>query len=248
MSEEVVRIHRIKNGDYDRYYKDIYSSDENNMQNFLKFIGPVSLILAHNAPFDMQMINKELRFWGLRPIPAHRFRCTMRIFHDLYGRVNPGAARFKRLSECCEIVGLRARDEEFHNALYDAEMTAKLICRLFDLVSSSPEEKTRKRVENFLLSGKEKTLNDIPNFSSNTTNTTNTTNTNQNFSSNTNPNFPSNTNFPSKPPTSSSSLDSVTSATSQRKQAQEEEDGNLNSDEAREYSQEDLDDLIKELA
>ena len=270
MPKEVVEIHKISNDFYDNYFKDLYSSDETNMQNFLKFIGNQSLLLAHNAPFDMQMINKELKHWGLRQIQPLRFRCTMRIFHDMYGRVNPGAARFKRLSECCEIVGLKAQDESYHNALYDAEMTAKLMCKLFEILDTNPilmNDKelnyARNTLDNYnirnvknvmeensmknssLSKGKEQEINTLNSFPNISTNQQSSTETNKTLLKSKTKNLPP--------------IDSVTSANSHKEGTrsksgstngnfEQTENENYNSDEAKEFSQEDLDDLLKELS
>lgn len=63
-----------------------YEQDKNQFLNFLKFIKYDSIIISHNALYDMKMINRSLKYYGLPPIFNHRFRCSMRIFLQLNKR------------------------------------------------------------------------------------------------------------------------------------------------------------------
>ena len=86
MSEEVINIHGITNSFYDDYYEDIYSKDKQNLVNFIRWVGN-SLIFAHNASFDMSAINVELKNRGLNEKTVRRFRCSMKMFKDVVGRI-----------------------------------------------------------------------------------------------------------------------------------------------------------------
>ena len=74
MEEIVIRIHQITNNYYNDFYQDIYQDDKQNLVNFINWVGD-SLIFAHNATFDMNAINLELKYWGLNEFPI-RFKST----------------------------------------------------------------------------------------------------------------------------------------------------------------------------
>ena len=137
MDKYVINIHKITNNFYDEYYSDVYESDKQNLLNFSKFVGN-SLIFAHNAPFDMGMINSELKYWNLNEIPIKRFRCSMRIFKDIIGKIAPRYSdTFTSLSNCCEYFKLKSSENNFHNALFDSFMTSRMICKIYETLDKN---------------------------------------------------------------------------------------------------------------
>ena len=145
MSEEVINIHGITNEFYDDFYKDIYSNDKQNLINFIKWVGN-SLIFAHNASFDMSAINVELKNWGINELPAKRFRCSMKMFKDVVGRIEHNYYdKYVCLEKCCEFFGLKANNNCYHNALFDAFMTARLVCKLYELIENDIRFKNFKK-------------------------------------------------------------------------------------------------------
>ena len=60
-------------------YKYTYEKEKRIFEGFLKFINN-SIIITHNAVFDMQKINYELNFYDLPVINKNQFICSMRIF------------------------------------------------------------------------------------------------------------------------------------------------------------------------
>ena len=155
MDNEVIKIHKITNTFYDDYYKGIYEGDKQNLINFIKFVGN-SLIFAHNAPFDMNAINKELKFWKLNEISFKRFRCTMRIFTEVIGKIDPSYYdKFVNLEKCCEFFKLKCEKDSYHNALFDSFMTARLIDKLYELIEGNQLLKKKiyigqKSIDNYL--------------------------------------------------------------------------------------------------
>ena len=138
MEQRVVDIHGITNQFYDEYYKDVYQDDKENLLNFSKWVGN-SIIFAHNAPFDMNTVNKELFYWGLHEIPIKRYRCSMRIFREIISKNNPlYDEKYTSLEKCCEYFGLKTNDKIFHNALFDSFMTARLVCKIYEKIDSDP--------------------------------------------------------------------------------------------------------------
>ena len=138
MDKSVIKIHKITNSFYDEYFSDVYESDKQNLLNFCKFLGN-SLIFAHNAPFDMDVLNNELRYWGMNEIPIKRYRCSMRIFMDVIGKVDIKYSNiFTSLTNCCEYFNLKSPDSNFHNGLFDSFMTSRMICKIYETLDNNP--------------------------------------------------------------------------------------------------------------
>ena len=138
MEDRVVQLHGITNKFYDEYYKDIYMNDKQNLLNFSKWVGN-SIIFAHNAPFDMNAINRELYYWSLHEIPIKRYRCSMRIFREIISKEEPlYDEKYTSLEKCCDYFGIKSNDKVFHNALFDSYMTARLVCKLYEKIDSNP--------------------------------------------------------------------------------------------------------------
>ena len=137
MDKTVINIHKITNTFYDEYYSDVYESDKQNLINFSKFLGN-SLIFAHNAPFDMGVLNTELKYWGLNEIPIKRFRCSMRIFMDIIGKIDIRYSyTFTSLTNCCEYFQLKSSENNFHNGLFDSFMTSRMICKIYETLDNN---------------------------------------------------------------------------------------------------------------
>ena len=156
MEEIVIRIHQITNNYYNDFYKDIYQDDKQNLINFINWVGD-SLIFAHNATFDLNAINLELKYWGLNEFPIEKFRCSMRIFKEIIGRIEPYFDdKFICLEKCCMFFELNSNEKCFHNALFDSFMTGRVICKLYEILDTNLEL--------------QKELNYNPNFSYNDNN------------------------------------------------------------------------------
>ena len=139
MEEIVIRIHQITNNYYNDFYQDIYQDDKQNLVNFINWVGD-SLIFAHNATFDMNAINLELKYWGLNEFPIKKFRCSMRIFKEIIGRIEPYFDdKFICLEKCCRFFELNSNEKMFHNALFDSFMTGRVICKLYEVLETNLE-------------------------------------------------------------------------------------------------------------
>ena len=139
MEEIVIRIHQITNNYYNDFYQDIYQDDRQNLINFINWVGD-SIIFAHNATFDMSALNLELKFWGLNEFPINKFRCSMRIFKEIIGRIEPYFDdKFICLEKCCRFFELNSNEKCFHNALFDSFMTGRVICKLYEVLDTNLE-------------------------------------------------------------------------------------------------------------
>ena len=165
MDQSVISIHKITNSFYDEYYSDVYESDKQNLLNFSKFLGN-SLIFAHNAPFDMGVLNSELKYWGLNEIPTKRYRCSMRIFMDIIGKLDIKYSNtFTSLTNCCEYFKLKSNNKNFHNALFDSFMTSRMICKIYETLDKNVNLRKKlgynqQAIDGFFVGSKRK-ANDI---------------------------------------------------------------------------------------
>lgn len=127
MSESAESKHKMSQDFYEKYYSNAYLCDKKSLENFVNFVNN-SFIFAHNAVFDMNFINNELQFWDLPQIPKRKFRCTMKLFKKM---VEPASVKKNfSLEYCCNFFHLNSVKENFHSAIFDAFMTARMVCCL----------------------------------------------------------------------------------------------------------------------
>lgn len=172
MSQHVINIHKIENDFYDNNCKTYYEKDKESMEYFLNF-AQNSLIFCHNAPFDMAFINSELRYWKLRQIEKKRFRCTMRIFTTVVSQLEPKYIFWFSLTNCCRYFNINTNEGQFHTALFDAFMAAKVMNNIYYLLDTEPKlmnndniNYQRSSVDQFLLNYKKENSKNIDNDSS----------------------------------------------------------------------------------
>ena len=75
-----------------------YEYEKKLFEDFLFFVGN-SIIISHNAIYDMDKINNELKYYNLPLIDKYQFRCSMRIFKERFKNLSN---KFYQLKECCE--------------------------------------------------------------------------------------------------------------------------------------------------
>ena len=90
---------------------------------FLEFIGD-SILIAHNAQFDMGFINAELRRSGREPLPARRFKDTLAMAHAKF----PGSPA--SLDALCKRFGISLSARDKHGAIIDSELLAAVYLEL----------------------------------------------------------------------------------------------------------------------
>ena len=110
------------------------------IDEFLAFIGDAPLV-AHNAQFDMEFLNWELRRAGMPPLPLDRAIDTLEIAR----KKHPGGKN--GLDGLCTRYGIDLSARSKHGALLDAELLARVYVELtgglqigFDLAAESAGE------------------------------------------------------------------------------------------------------------
>lgn len=93
------------------------------IDDFLDFIGDAPLV-AHNAAFDMEFLNWELKRAGMPIIPHARAIDTLEISRKLH----PGAKH--TLDALCNRYGIDLSARVKHGALVDAELLARVYVEL----------------------------------------------------------------------------------------------------------------------
>ncbi len=93
-------------------------------QAFLDFVGDDSVLVAHNAEFDMRFVNWELENAGLPIIPADRFKDTLAIARTKF----PGQPN--SLDALCRRFAIENGHRTLHGALLDSEILADVYIEL----------------------------------------------------------------------------------------------------------------------
>lgn len=83
-----------------------------------------AIVVAHNAFFDQGFLNAAIERTALKRSPFHPFSSfdTATLAGLVYGQTV--------LARAVQTAGLPWREDEAHSALYDAEVTAGLFCRM----------------------------------------------------------------------------------------------------------------------
>ena len=98
---------------------------------FLEFIAADPLVI-HNAEFDLKFINAAAQRTGIKRNPFHLFSTfdTVSLAGLAYGQTV--------LSRAAQAAGLEWDNQEAHSAIYDAEMTARLFCKIINNMPFTP--------------------------------------------------------------------------------------------------------------
>lgn len=96
------------------------------VSEFMEYIAD-SPLLAHNAKFDMRMLNAELRRLRRRQLPNTRAFCSLKWCKCLYaeGRTS--------LDSICGKFGIDVSHRRIHGALLDSEILAQVVQRLWKI-------------------------------------------------------------------------------------------------------------------
>lgn len=119
LSEEVVAVHGLT----EQFLSDKPKFSEI-VDEFLAFIGSDSMLVAHNASFDMKFLNAELSWVGYSPLSYDRVIDTLILARKKFpgSRVN--------LNELCKRFHIDNSARTVHGALLDSELLADVYLEL----------------------------------------------------------------------------------------------------------------------
>ncbi len=83
-----------------------------------------AILVGHNAFFDLGFINEAIERNNIKRSPFHPF--------STLDTVSLGALHYEHtvLAKCCEAADIDFDNSAAHNALYDAQKTAELFCKI----------------------------------------------------------------------------------------------------------------------
>ncbi|MBN2427140.1 MAG: 3'-5' exonuclease [Deltaproteobacteria bacterium] len=114
------RIHGISTQMLDRE-----PGPEEVFPQFIRYIGD-SILVAHNAPFDLRFFHSELQNLGLKLNNNHL--CTLKMSRKLF----PGLRNYKLGTLAYHLTGPLAEDVRCHRALDDARLTAAIWLKILE--------------------------------------------------------------------------------------------------------------------
>ena len=117
--EEAYKVHGLS---YD-FLKDFPTFDKV-ADDWLEFIGEDSVLVAHNAQFDINFVNYELKQLGKPTLAWDRVVDTLEIARSMF----PGARN--NLDALCKRFGVDNSSRTNHGALLDAELLTKVYLEL----------------------------------------------------------------------------------------------------------------------
>ena len=107
---------------------------------FAEFIGSSPLVI-HNAEFDMNFLNWELKLIGLTPLPIERAIDTLELAREKF----PGSQA--SLDALCRRYQIDNSDRNFHGALKDAKLLADVYLELIGGRQQHMDLATKKNAE-----------------------------------------------------------------------------------------------------
>ena len=91
-----------------------------------------AILVGHNAHFDLKFINAAAERSGIKRNPFHPFSTfdTVSLAGLVYGQTV--------LARSVRAANMEWNTEEAHSAIYDAEMTAELFCKIINNIPFTP--------------------------------------------------------------------------------------------------------------
>lgn len=118
ISEQSLKIHGLSNK-----FLSKYPLFENSVDELLNFFGK-SILVIHNAAFDISMVNQTLKDLDKVPITIDQFICTLEMSKKMF----PGSK--VNLNALCRRFNISLHSREKHGALTDCFLLAQVYLEL----------------------------------------------------------------------------------------------------------------------
>ena len=151
IDKTALECHKMDNSFYSDVCAGYYKEVKEALANFVCFVGK-SPVFGHNVKFDMKHLNFDFQFFGLDSLPEDQFHCTMKLFYDKLSLSNPKIKLNVRLEDCCEFFNITSKMADYHSAIFDALMTAKLLINLLEFDDPKNIFRNKEVHEKLLLS------------------------------------------------------------------------------------------------
>ena len=142
----------LNNNFYEEYYKDVYASDKNVLEQFKKFVKQ-SKIISYNGSKEMDFINNEFSYHKMSIFPKNKFYSALNIFKQMFPNINQNLLS---LNKCCNFLEIILPKEKFHTSKYDCFSVAKIMSKLYNIINeiqtlakeNNENENTKNNFEN----------------------------------------------------------------------------------------------------
>ena len=100
------------------------------MSDFIRFVGD-SIIISHNAAFDMRFINNQLKILGMKIIPLNRVICTLIIARKVRFFGGYEENEYLNLENLCKKYDVFIKNNDFHHGIVDATALARVVIKMW---------------------------------------------------------------------------------------------------------------------
>ena len=121
----------LNNNFYEEYYKDVYASDKNVLEQFKKFVKQ-SKIISYNGSKEMDFINNEFSYHKMSIFPKNKFYSVLDIFKQMFPNINQNILS---LNKCCNFLEIILPKEKFHTSKFDCFSVAKIMSKLYNIIN-----------------------------------------------------------------------------------------------------------------
>jgi DNA polymerase-3 subunit epsilon len=126
----------LKHNGFLYYIEDYNIENKNNnnafqvMSDFIRFVND-SIIISHNATFDMRFINNQLKILGMKIIPLNKVICTLIIARKVrfFGGFNEN--EYLNLENICKKYDVFIKSNDFHHGIVDATALARVVIKMW---------------------------------------------------------------------------------------------------------------------
>ena len=137
MDEKNLKIYEFKNNICD----DFHGYEEDNKESYESFLKYITnnLIFVFDAPKFIEIINNELNFLKMDIIPKERFRCLMRIFHEVISKTDDcNNEKYDNIKHCLKYFGVNPSGNMFPEITTNSLSSGSLLVHLYRKIEENP--------------------------------------------------------------------------------------------------------------